>query len=501
MSLLGVDVGTTGCKGVAFDLEGQVIASAYREYPLLEPNPGWMELDAHQVTKAIKEVITEVAAQTKADPIQALSASSQGEAAVPLSKQGEILDNTPVSFDKRTTEIAAWWKDELSIREIFEITGQPLHPMHTISKIMWLRENKPEVFKRVWKFLCYEEYVFYLLGIDPVTDYSIAARMMAFDVKSKQWSEKMLSIAGLGESLFPGTAPSGTAIGEVAPKVAEELGLPKGVVAVTGGHDQPCNALGAGIIQSGTAVYGIGTVECITPALSWPEDVDEMLKGNLACYPHVVKDLYTSVAFNFTGGSLLKWYRDTFADKEKEIAAKQGVDPYDIILENLPEAPATPMILPHFTATGTPHFDTRSKGAILGLTLGTKKQDIVKAILEGVTFEMKLNVEVLKNAGVPVNSMKATGGGAKSNAWIQLKADIMGIPIASLLVSEATSLGTAILAGTAIGVYPSVQAAVKELVKTKEVFEPTPRKNRIYEERFETYKQIYPAIREISYVL
>jgi xylulokinase len=373
--------------------------------------------------------------------------------------------------------------------------------MHTISKIMWLRENKPDVFRRVRKFLCYEEYVFHLLGIEAVTDHSIAARTMAFDVKSTRWSEKMLSIAGLDESLFPSVAPSGTAIGEVASSVAEELGLPKGVVAVTGGHDQPCNALGAGIIRSGTAVYGTGTVECITPAIPWPDDVEEMLKGNLACYPHVVEGLYTSVAFNFTGGALLKWYRDTFADREKEIAASRGVDPYDVILEQLPQGPASPMILPHFTSTGTPYFDTRSKGAILGLTLGTRKQEIVKAILEGVTFEMKVNLEVLKHAGVPVSSMRATGGGAKSAAWVQLKADIMGIPIASLQVSEATSLGTAILAGTAIGVYPSVEAAVGELVKVKGVFEPNPQKQGVYEERFETYKRIYPAIREISYAL
>lgn len=501
MSLLGVDVGTSGCKAVAFDLEGRVIASAYREYPLLEPHPGWQELDAHQVAQAVREVIREVGAQTPRDPIQALSASSQGEAAVPLSEKGEILDNTPVSFDKRTAEIAAWWREQLGLREIFEITGQPLHPMYTICKIMWLRDNRPEVFNRVHKFLCYEEFVFHLLGVAPVTDYSVAARTMAFDVRSKHWSERMLSVAGLDESLFPSVAPSGTPIGQVPSKAANALGLPKGVLVVTGGHDQPCNALGAGIIHSGAAVYGTGTVECITPAISWPDDVEEMLKGNLACYPHVVRGLFTSVAFNFTGGSLLRWYRDTFGEKEKEVATIRGMDPYEVILEQLPDQPAGPMVLPHFTSTGTPYFDTRSKGAILGLTLGTRKADIVKAILEGVTFEMKVNLEVLEHAGVPVRSMRATGGGAKSRAWIQLKADIMGIPVASLEVSEATSLGTAILAGAAAGVYPSVESAVEQLVKTKEVFSPDPGKVRTYEERFATYKRIYPAIREISYEL
>jgi len=459
-------------------------------------------LDAHQVTEAIKAVIREVAAETKSGPIRALSVSSQGEAAVPLSSDGEILYNRPISFDTRTTEIAEWWRTQLSLEEIFEITGMPLHPMHTISKMMWMREHEPDMFVRVWKFLCYEEYVFYLLGVPPITDYSLAARQMAFDVREKRWSGRMLEIAGLEERLFPDVAPSGTALGTVSDRAAEKLGLPKGVVAVTGGHDQLCNALGSGVIEKGMAAYGVGTVECITPTFErCPEDIEGMLRNNFTCYPHVVPGLQVTLAFNFTGGCLLKWYRDTFGEMEKREAERRGVDPYEIILSDVPESPARVMILPHFTMTGTPYFDTHAKGVLLGLTLESTKADIVKAILEGVTFEMKLNVELLEQAGISIRSMRITGGGAKSSTWVQLKADVMGKPIASLHVSEGTSAGTAILAGLAIGEFSSVEEAVAQWVKVKEVFEPDREKHALYQERFEIYKEIYPAVREINRLL
>lgn len=501
MGLLGIDVGITGCKAVAFSLEGDVIASAYREYPLQSPRPGWMELDVHQVTAAIQTVIREVAAHTQHDPIRVLSASSQGEAAVPISRDGELLYNTPVSFDGRTTEIAEEWTSRISAEEMFEITGMPLHPMHTIFRAMWLRDHEPEVFQRIHKLLCYEEYVFYLLGVDPVTDYSLAARTMAFDVRTKQWSDCILKQADLNVALFPDVAPSGTAIGTVSRKAADELGLPHGVVVATGGHDQPCNALGSGIIRPGMAAYGIGTVECITPTFEQPATPEAMLRNHFACYPHVVQGLQTTVAFNFTGGSLLRWYRDTFGDTEKAQAARKGLDPYEVILADLPEEPVRPMILPHFTMTGTPYFDERAKGAVLGLTLDTGRKEIVKAILEGVTFEMKLNAMLLEQAGVPIHVLRVTGGGAKSRKWVQLKADILDRPMVTLQSSEGTAMGTAMLAGVACGAYPSTQAAVEHLIKVKETFEPNPEKVRIYSERFKIYEDLYPTLKAINHRL
>lgn len=494
---MGIDVGTTGTKAVAFNLDGEVVASAYREYPLLSPKPGWLELDAHQVTEAILEAIREVAARTKHDPVRAISVSCQGEAAVPVSKDGEILYNTPISFDARTDELARWWAERMSPKEVFRITGMPLHPMYTILKVLWMREHEPEVFRRVWKFLCYEEYVFYLLGLEPTTDYSLAARTMAFDVRQKRWSERMLGVAELSEDIFPKVAPSGTAVGVVPRGKAEEFGLPRGVVVVTGGHDQPCNALGSGVVGEGLAAYGVGTVECIAPAFKEVRHPERLLAHNFTCYPHVAPELSVTLAFNFTGGSLLRWYRDTFGEREREEAERLGKDPYDLILSDLPEGPTELLVLPHFTMTGTPYFDVKAKGAILGLTLSTSKKEFVKALLEGVTMEMRLNMELLEEAGVQVHELRLTGGGAKSPVWSQIKADILGHPISTLWVSEATSLGTAILAGVAVGEFRSVEEAAGRLVRVRETFEPDPGRHRQYAERFELYKELYPSLKDI----
>ncbi|HIE03492.1 MAG TPA: hypothetical protein EYP61_01905 [Candidatus Latescibacteria bacterium] len=497
MSLLGVDVGTTGTKAVAFNLEGEAIASAYREYPLLSPRPGWLELDARKVRDAVLDVVREVASKTKHDPIRALSVSCQGEAAVPVSKDGEVLYNTPISFDSRTDELARRWAEKMSREEVFGTTGMPLHPMHTIFKILWIREHEPDVFRRAWKFLCYEEYVFYLLGLEPTTDYSLAARTMAFDVRKKAWSDRMLDVAGLPEDIFPKVVPSGTVVGEVPRKRAEELGLPEGVLAVTGGHDQPCNALGSGVVREKVAAYGVGTVECITPTFAEVPHPERLLSHNFACYPHVAPGLLVTLAFNFTGGSLLRWYRDNFGEKEREEAGRLGTDPYDLILSDLPEGPTGLLVLPHFTATGTPHFDVRSKGVVLGLTLSTSRKEFIKALLEGVTMEMRLNLELLEEAGVQVRELRLTGGGAKSRVWSQIKADILGRSISTLYVSEATSLGTAILAGVALGEYSSVEEAADRLVRVKETFEPNPKLHEVYAERSELYKEVYPRLKDI----
>lgn len=501
MSLLGIDVGTTGTKAVAFNHGGRPIASAYREYPLHSRQKGWMEVDPHEVAAAIKDVISLVAAKTRHDPVSALSVSAMGEAAVPVARDGRFLAPVQVSLDERTASYPDWWRGRISNEDVFRITGHTIYSIFTLPRTQWIKEHWRSVYDQTWKFLCFQEFVFYLLGTEPVTDYSQAARTMGFDVRAKRWSERLFEIAELDPAKFPIAVQSGTLVGKVADTVANELGLPRGVKCVTGGHDQPCNALGAGILTGGSAVYGTGTVDCITPAFDHFVDSTDFIQNNLACYPHVVPDKYCSVAYNSTGGNLLKWYRDTFADTEKRLAAEKGIDPYEVILSDLPDGPSPVMVLPHFTVTGTPWFDTNSRGALLGLRLTTTKGEIVKALIEGTTFEMKLNLEALRRSDVAVERIRSTGGGAKSRLWNQLKADMLGVPVATLQTSEGGSLGTAMLAGVATGVYGSLAEAASALIHEHEVFEPRPEVSARYSERFAIYRQLYPTLREINHRL
>ena len=501
MSLLGIDIGTTGCKAVAFDEEGRILASAYREYPLYFPRPGWIELDSARVMRAAREVIGEVAAGTAKDPIRALSVAAQGEAVTPVGPKGELLHNGIVTFDARSAPWVEWWEDRISRQQIFEITGMPLHGMYTASKILWWKKERRNVFRKARYFLCYEDLLFHELGLKPAIDSSLAARTMLFDVDHGEWSATLLKIAGISPDRLARVYPSGTAIGDLGSKSARALGLRRGVAVVTGGHDQPCGALGAGVVEPNVGLYATGTVECITPALGTRVVHPQLLENNIACYPHVVTGLYVALTFNFSGGSLLRWYRDVLGTEEKARARETGRDVYDLLIAQASKKPTNLLLLPHFTATGTPHFDTESKGVLAGLRLSTTKGEIIRAILEGITYEMALNVQVLRECGASISAFRATGGGAKSPFWMKLKADLLGKPVSAMRVSEAVCLGAAILAGTAIGVYPNAREAALRISRIEHTYQPNRARSRFYARRFQLYRELYPALRELLHRL
>jgi xylulokinase len=430
-----------------------------------------------------------------------MAMSAQGEAVVAVDKNGVCLAPSPVTFDARTADMPAWWLERKSHLDLARITGMPLHGMYTINKILWFKQNQPEVYAKVWKWLCYEDFVQYRLGVKPAISHSLAGRTMALDAKAGEWSNEILSIADVDPGLLAATAPSGQALGEIPNAIADDIGLPRGIVVAAGGHDQPAGALGAGILEGGEAVYATGTVECICPIFPDFTMDERMANNNICCYPSCVPGLYASIVFNFTGGSLLKWYRDTFAAEEQREAAATDRDVYDIICANVRPEAENLLVLPHFTVTGTPHFDTSSRGAFLGLTLQTRKEDIIASILSGVTYEMKLNLEMLQNAGVGISRLRAIGGGAKSRTWIQRKADIMGVPVAVLQISEAASLGVALLAGHAVGLLPDLKAAAAKIVMCEDVCEPDAARVRQFANRFAVYRDVYGALREINHRL
>jgi xylulokinase len=495
MSLLGIDVGTTGCKAVAFDAEGRILASAYREYPLRFPKPGWIELDSERVMASCRDVVREAASKTKRDPVKALAVAAQGEAVTPVGKDGRALHPGIVTFDARTAPLVSWWEKRVPRKRIFEISGMPLHGMYTASKILWWKRNRKDVWAKAEKFLCYEDLLFSRLGLVPAIDTSLAARTMLLDVESGTWSEDLLRVAGIDADRLALVYPPGSVVGEIGEKAAREWGLPPRTVAVTGGHDQPCGALGAGVVRPNVGLYATGTVECITPAFDRRVTAPKLLESNIACYPHVVRGLYVALTFNFTGGSLLRWHRDTLCSAELAEAKRRGKDVYDLIVGRCPKEPTSIFVLPHFTSTGTPHFDTESKGVIAGLRLSTTKGELTRALLEGVTYEMALNVDVLRECGAPIDAFRATGGGAKSPFWMQLKADLLGKPVHAMRVSEAVCLGAAILAGAATGAYPDATKAALEVSKVERTYSPDPKRAKTYRERFARYRELYPALR------
>jgi xylulokinase len=494
VSLLGIDIGTTGCKAIVFDEGGGILASAYREYPLLTPQSGWLELDTARVWRDVEDAIREAAAKAGTrDPLRALSISCQGEGVTPIAADGSLLDRCIVAFDARTVRQAEVMREKIGEDRFYQITGEPIHPMGTLMKVAWWRENRPAVYERAWKFLCWEDFALWKLGAEPTMDFSLAARTMAYDVRQRAWSRPLLDAAQVDAALFAGVAPSGTAVGTLSAVAAERLGLPRGIFLVTGGHDQPCGALGAAIVRSGRANYAIGTVECITLALG--EFQPGLGAQGFPCYPHVAPGLWVTLAFNLTGGALLRWFRDQFGRPEVESAMAVGKDAYDLLLADLPDEPTDLFVLPHFVGTGTPWLDTEATGAIVGLTLATTRAHVIKAILEGVTYEMALNLRLLREGGAEIAELRAIGGGAKSATWLQLKADVMGQPIMVLDVSEAPARGAAILAGVGAGVFSSAAETAEAQVRTGRTFQPNPARTAQYAPRLDRYTRLYPALR------
>jgi xylulokinase len=271
-------------------------------------------------------------------------------------------------------------------------------------------------------------------------------------------------------------------------------------VAAGGLHDQAAGILGTGI-QPGESVLATGTVVCLGVRLRGAPAPGPLIPSNLCYYPSFAGSLVT-IAWNFTGGSILKWYRDQFSEAERAEAGRRGVDPYEVILAGLPEEPTRLLVLPHFTTTGTPWIDARALGAILGLRLTTGRREIAKALLEGLAYEVKLNAEILAQAGVEIQLYKAIGGAAKSAVWMQLFADVLERPVAVLAVTEGAALGAALMGGRAAGIYPSdaeAEAVAARGARPERVYEPRAEHARAYRDRFEIYRDVYPKTREISH--
>ena len=498
MTLVGLDVGTTGCKAVVFDPQGNILGQGFEEYDILCDEPGMAEQDAEQVWKITCRVLKKALTERAVKDIRALSLSVQGDAIIPVNENFQAVYPAVLGMDYRSIEQAKRCDELFGARQIFELTGMRSHPMNSVVKMLWLKEKRPEAYNKAWKITTYADFILGKLGAASVIDYTMASRTMAFDLQQRQWSAQILEQLDIAPDLLSEAQPSGSVVGKVSAAAAETTGLPQGTLLVAGGHDQTCAALGAGVVCEGKGVVSTGTAEVLSTAFQAPALNEAMYAGFYPCYLYTKDGMYFTFALNHVGGILLRWYRDQFAAVEVQEAQQEGIDPYTRILSKVPDKPSHVMVLPHLNGSGTPWCDMESKGAIVGLTLATSRHEIARAILESQTYELKINLATLEQAGVMVKELSAVGGGAKSALWLQLKADILGRPINTLQTREAACLGAAILAGAAAGVYQSVDEGVAQTVRSQTIFTPDPGRQAQYQELYETYTQIYPVLRPIN---
>jgi xylulokinase len=490
MSLLGLDVGTTGCKAAVFSTDGRLLALDYAEYDYQSPEAGWAELDVLAVWEKIKVSIRKAVSRSGSDPVTALAVASLGEAVVPLSRDRRILSPSLLNFDVRGGEYLDGLAAQVEDAYLYQINGNTLGNHYSLTKLMWIRDHQPELYAETEHFLHWSSFVAFMLGADPVLDYSLANRTLLFDLDKAAWSEELAELARIDLQKLPRLVPSGVAIGHVSPRIAQELGLPLNVTIVSGSHDQCANAVGCGVIEPGQAFYGMGSYHCITPVMDQRRDTSAMVARGLNTEHHAAPGKYLSFLYNH-GGTLVKWYRNTFATVEHHQAAIEAKDIYPALFAEMPEGMSSVLVLPNFAFTGPPEFLTDSCGVIFGLHLDTTRGDVLKGIVEGIAFYLKECVESLPATGITINDYRAVGGGSKSEAWIQLSADLFGQPIARPVITEAGALGSAIMAGVGSGIFRDFPSGVQAMVRLERTFVPDPSRQERYRARFEEYRQLY----------
>lgn len=491
MSYLGIDFGSSGTKAVVFDENGHELASARRGYSFLTPRPDWMELEPTTVLRAAEEAIAEAAAAVKnTDPIRALAISSQGEAFTPLDENNRPLANAMISGDSRAASIMNRFCDSFGQEKIYQITGHTPSGIFTLAKLLWLAENRPEIRRKAIKFLCFEDLLINDLCGSAFISHPLAGRTMLFDVSAHSWSRPILDAAGFRKSEFALPVPSGTVVGTIRPKRAEDLNLSFNAKIVTGGHDQVLGTLGCGAWSAGTAMYAAGSVECLVPVVDHLIFSDTLRKSNLCSYDFALPDKYVSIAYSLTGSNLLEYFMNNYA--------RDLNGDYDRLLAEMPDSPSRLLVLPYFTPSGTPYFDNETPGTVWGWRLGTSRGELLKGLQEGIGFEMKLNLELLQTGGFKIDKLIATGGGFKSSQTRRLHADLLGLPIQTADVHESGCRGAALLAQSAdIGI--PVEDLPHSFPKIIDETEPNPNRFDLYSELFEHWKKFANKIRSENF--
>lgn len=483
MIIGGLDVGTTGCKLTAYDDKGNFIYNSYKEYEVSR-KCGEHEIDAAVIFDAVCLVIKDTAKHCE---LSALGVTTFGETFTVLDEKDNVLLPSMLYTDSRGGEECIELCEALGEEKLTYISGVKPHQMYSLPKIMWIKKNLPEIYAKAKHILLMEDYIVYKLTGNACIDYSLAARTMALDIRKKCWSHEILDAAGVDKGLLSVPVPAFNVAGEIKADIAETLGLKNSVKIVNGSHDQVAAAVGAGVFEVGQAVDGTGTVECVTPVFDSVPDCETLYNEGYSVVPYVFDGTYVCYALSFTGGATLKWFRDNFS-KDKSYAELDA---------SVNEDPTGIMILPHFAGAANPYMDNGSKAAMLGLTLEHTDADIYKALMEGVTYEIMTNIEHLESFGIKPEKLFATGGGAMSDVWLQIKADILNRPVTALLAKEAGTCGTCMMTGVAVGIYKDLYEAKAVFVKEKKTFTPNVEKVKIYRKIYNAYKNIYNAVRPI----
>ncbi len=491
MSYLGIDVGTSRAKAIVFDESFHALAQSSTACSRVSPRPGWYEIDATGLGRAVREVIAECSEACRSDPIRRISFSVFGGGVSAIDAELRPLMNVISTTDNRAQPQTDDWLRRFGRQETYQITGTTTHPSLMLPKILWIRDHL-DTSARIDKFVTAAELIQASLGVKPKMDLATASTTMALDLAGRRWSKEILAAAGIAESQLPELVASGEPIDELPASVCEQLGLARDCLLVAGGHDQQVCAFGAGLLAPGQATDSLGTVECITTLFEGPKLRQDLMEHNFSNLLHVHGGHVATLAYNFSSGDLFEWARKTLSFEQSS---------FDAMFAQLPARPSGVLVLPHFAGSGTPYLDAQSKGLIVGLTLQTTAPEILRGMVDSKNYEMKLNLDIWKRNDIVFECLRAYGKGASCDALLQIKADILDFEVQRLNVLETGCLGAALLAARGTDPDFPVREVLDRLVRVEKTFSPRSEFAEEHERAYRLYRQLYPNLRETLHLL
>jgi len=494
--VLAHDLGTTGNKATLYDREGRLAGSAFYAYDTAYAHTGWAEQNPEDWWQAVCASTRDLLARTRvhADEVACIVFSGQMMGCVPLDETARPLRQAIIWADQRAVDQERWVGERVPPQEVYRITGHRLSASYSLCKILWLRDHQPDVYRAAYKFVHAKDAIVARLTGVFATDPSDASGMNLYNLEQGEWSERIVEAAGLDPAQLPALRRSIDVVGHVLPQVADQVGVAAGTPVVIGGGDGPCAAAGAGVIGEGAAYNYIGSSSWIALASAKPIYDPEY---RTFTFGHIVPGMFMPTGTMQAAGASYQWARDQLCPVEVQAAGTLGISAYELM--NI-EADSSPVgangliFLPYLLGERSPRWNPRARGAFIGLTVRHTRADMVRAVLEGVTMNLRVILDAFRAQGAQIEAMRLIGGGARGRFWNRMMADVYGMPVHRLAVlEEATSMGAALAGGVGVGLYPDF-STIATMNQVTETIPPDPAARATYERIYPIFEACYQAL-------
>lgn len=495
--VLAHDLGTTGNKATLYDREGHLVGSAFFSYKTEFAHTGWAEQnpdDWWQAVCASTQKLLQQTPQVRSDDIACIVFSGQMMGCVPLDRHARPIRNAIIWADQRSVAQENWLAERISREDVYRITGHRLSASYSLTKILWVRDHQPDIYRSTYKFVHAKDAIVARMTGQFVTEPSDASGMNLYDLERGTWSERLLEASQLDPAQLPELRRSIDVVGHLLPAVADEVGVAPGTPVVIGGGDGVCASVGAGVVAQGSAYNYIGSSSWI--ALATPKPIYD-LEYKTFTFGHMVPGMFMPTGTMQAAGASYQWARDQLSALEVQAAQALGISPYELMNLSAEKSPigANGLIyLPYLMGERSPRWNPRARGAFIGLTIRHTRNDMLRAVLEGVTLNLRIILDAFTAQGARIDAMRVIGGGARGRFWNQVMADIYGMPVHRLsILEEATSMGAAVAGGVGVGLYPDF-SIIEQMNQVAEIIEPNPSAQAIYARILPTFEAAYQAL-------